>query len=110
MLPAAITPMLRVSSRMTERLVTDLPEPDLADERERLAGGDRQVDIVDRRDLAAADAEDRSQSLDVEYGFGGLFHRPPQFSRPVARRISSIRAVSASFEGSARPRHRRQNR
>ena len=61
---------------MTDRLVTDLPEPDSPTSATRLAGSDGQVDTIDRRNLAAAGAEDRPQPADVEDGFGALVHHP----------------------------------
>ncbi len=43
-----IPPELGSVSRRMQRPVVDLPQPELADEAQGLAGGDREADMVDR--------------------------------------------------------------
>ena len=52
-----IVPAVGSISRRTARPTVDLPQPHLADQRQRLAGADREADAVDRVDLADGAAQ-----------------------------------------------------
>ena len=57
-------------SRRMDMAVTDLPQPELADDRQRLAGLDVEGEAVDGAVDAVRRAEVRLQVLDLEQGHG----------------------------------------
>ena len=66
--PAAIRPAGRGSRPMTESAVIDLPQPDLADQRQRLAAAKAEGDPVHRRAPRPVDAQFGAQALDLQDG------------------------------------------
>ena len=93
---------------MTERLVTDLPEPELADQRQGLAGADRQVEVLHGGDRRAAPI--RKTVLRPEMSRIGSATVAMAFSSgesPAARRIASTFAASSALSDALRPGHRR---
>ena len=60
------------TSRISDSAVTLLPQPDFADDGQRLAALQREGDAVDRLDEARARVEAGLQVLDLEHGLGRL--------------------------------------
>ena len=66
--PLSMRPGGEGMSRMIDSAVTLLPEPGLADDGQRLAGGDVERDLIDRRQPAALRFEARRQVADLQEG------------------------------------------
>ena len=63
---------------MIERLVTDLPLPELADERQSASGVEVEAHVADRRNPTALSLERNGKIADREHRCGGRFG-PIQF-------------------------------
>ena len=99
--PSAILPA-RSRIRITAYDVTDLPEPNFADDAERLAFGDGDVDVLHRLHDAAPGGEFDRRSLTSSRGLGGRdalgknIENNPMQSRTVSTAVAFPRPITSS--------------